>query len=147
MNADIILQFALVAVAVLWPTTDHEGAGFLCDVGRIHAQKGEIVEVTPEEPVPDPSPEPPSGESPPPEEDVEAVEEQRRTEAPMQFRHDQAASATAAAPQGQPGQPGQPAAATPPPEPFVREGRKVGRNEACPCGSGKKYKHCHGKLT
>ncbi|MGJ0506353.1 MAG: preprotein translocase subunit SecA [Methylocystis sp.] len=24
---------------------------------------------------------------------------------------------------------------------------KVGRNEACPCGSGKKYKHCHGKLT
>ena len=24
---------------------------------------------------------------------------------------------------------------------------KVGRNELCPCGSGKKYKHCHGKLT
>jgi preprotein translocase subunit SecA len=24
---------------------------------------------------------------------------------------------------------------------------KVGRNEACPCGSGKKYKHCHGALT
>ncbi|MFN6886294.1 SEC-C metal-binding domain-containing protein, partial [Proteus mirabilis] len=23
---------------------------------------------------------------------------------------------------------------------------KVGRNEPCPCGSGKKYKHCHGKL-
>ena len=31
--------------------------------------------------------------------------------------------------------------------PFVREGRKVGRNEPCPCGSGKKFKHCHGKLT
>jgi preprotein translocase subunit SecA len=30
--------------------------------------------------------------------------------------------------------------------PFVREGRKVGRNESCPCGSGKKYKQCHGKL-
>ena len=30
--------------------------------------------------------------------------------------------------------------------PFVREGRKVGRNEPCPCGSGKKYKQCHGKL-
>ena len=29
---------------------------------------------------------------------------------------------------------------------FVRDGRKVGRNEACPCGSGKKYKQCHGKL-
>jgi len=32
-------------------------------------------------------------------------------------------------------------------QPFVRQGRKVGRNEACPCGSGKKYKHCHGRLN
>ena len=32
-------------------------------------------------------------------------------------------------------------------ETFVREGEKVGRNSACPCGSGKKYKHCHGKLN
>ncbi len=32
-------------------------------------------------------------------------------------------------------------------EPFIREGRKIGSNEACPCGSGRKYKHCHGKLT
>ena len=30
--------------------------------------------------------------------------------------------------------------------PFVRAGAKVGRNDACPCGSGKKYKHCHGRL-
>ena len=30
--------------------------------------------------------------------------------------------------------------------PFVRQTRKVGRNEPCPCGSGKKYKQCHGKL-
>ncbi|MEJ2063123.1 MAG: preprotein translocase subunit SecA [Reinekea sp.] len=29
----------------------------------------------------------------------------------------------------------------------VRAGQKVGRNELCPCGSGKKYKHCHGKLA
>jgi len=29
----------------------------------------------------------------------------------------------------------------------VRGGQKVGRNDPCPCGSGKKYKHCHGKLT
>lgn len=28
---------------------------------------------------------------------------------------------------------------------FVREGKKIGRNEPCPCGSGKKYKHCHAK--
>ena len=33
------------------------------------------------------------------------------------------------------------------PQPAVRASQKVGRNEACPCGSGKKYKHCHGKLT
>jgi preprotein translocase subunit SecA len=33
------------------------------------------------------------------------------------------------------------------PQPFVRSGKKVGRNDPCPCGSGKKYKHCHGKLT
>jgi preprotein translocase subunit SecA len=32
-------------------------------------------------------------------------------------------------------------------QPVVRHGQKVGRNEPCPCGSGKKYKHCHGKLT
>jgi len=32
-------------------------------------------------------------------------------------------------------------------ESFVRSERKVGRNEPCPCGSGKKYKHCHGKLS
>ncbi|MCY4044514.1 MAG: preprotein translocase subunit SecA [Cellvibrionales bacterium] len=31
-------------------------------------------------------------------------------------------------------------------KPFVREGKKVGRNEPCPCGSGKKYKQCHGKM-
>ena len=31
--------------------------------------------------------------------------------------------------------------------PFVRAARKVGRNEPCPCGSGKKYKRCHGQLA
>jgi len=32
-------------------------------------------------------------------------------------------------------------------EPLVREGVKVGRNDPCPCGSGKKYKQCHGTLS
>ena len=32
-------------------------------------------------------------------------------------------------------------------QPFVREGHKIGRNDPCPCGSGKKYKQCHGKLS
>ena len=73
------------------------------------------------------------------ESDVAAVEEQRRSKAPMEFQH---AEASAMAAEG----------AEPPAEgeeehtPFVREGRKVGRNEPCPCGSGKKYKQCHGKL-
>ncbi|MDR9829451.1 preprotein translocase subunit SecA [Vibrio sp. FNV 38] len=32
-------------------------------------------------------------------------------------------------------------------QPTVREDRKVGRNEPCPCGSGKKFKQCHGKIN
>ena len=75
------------------------------------------------------------------QEDVEAVEEQRRAQGAMQFQHAQAQAAAAGGESG-----------GPPPdsgshEPFVRDGRKVGRNEPCPCGSGKKYKHCHGKLV
>ena len=45
------------------------------------------------------------------------------------------------APQGQPG-----ANASQPATPFKRRERKIGRNEPCPCGSGKKYKACHGAL-
>ena len=33
------------------------------------------------------------------------------------------------------------------PQQPVNNGPKVGRNDPCPCGSGKKYKHCHGKLS
>ncbi|MBA3504503.1 MAG: preprotein translocase subunit SecA [Betaproteobacteria bacterium] len=33
-----------------------------------------------------------------------------------------------------------------PPPPFTRAGAKIGRNDPCPCGSGKKYKHCHGRI-
>jgi len=32
-------------------------------------------------------------------------------------------------------------------ETSLREGPKIGRNDPCPCGSGKKYKHCHGQLS
>jgi len=32
-------------------------------------------------------------------------------------------------------------------QPFVRNTAKIGRNDPCPCGSGKKYKQCHGKLN
>ena len=30
--------------------------------------------------------------------------------------------------------------------PYQRESAKIGRNDPCPCGSGKKYKHCHGQV-
>ena len=85
------------------------------------------------------------------EQDVEAVEEQRSSAARMQFRHAEAqsaiASSSATVPRNLAG------AAQPGPQnsepitPFVRTDRKVGRNEPCPCGSGKKYKRCHGQLT
>ncbi len=32
-------------------------------------------------------------------------------------------------------------------KPFVRQDQKVGRNDPCPCGSEKKYKQCHGRIT
>ena len=41
----------------------------------------------------------------------------------------------------------QPAPLAPKPAPFVRQIGKVGRNDPCPCGSGKKYKQCHGRLS
>jgi preprotein translocase subunit SecA len=74
------------------------------------------------------------------ETDVEAVEQRRRASAPeMQYQH---AEASALADGGQaPAGEGEAQE-----QPFVRDGRKVGRNEPCPCGSGKKYKQCHGRL-
>jgi preprotein translocase subunit SecA len=41
----------------------------------------------------------------------------------------------------------EPAAAPAPAQPFRRFGEKVGRNDPCPCGSGKKYKQCHGRIA
>ncbi|MGB3935977.1 MAG: preprotein translocase subunit SecA, partial [Burkholderiales bacterium] len=47
----------------------------------------------------------------------------------------------------EPGAEGEPAAAPARKPQPVRVTQKIGRNDPCPCGSGKKYKHCHGKLT
>jgi preprotein translocase subunit SecA len=74
------------------------------------------------------------------ESDVEAVEQQRRSEAPRQYQH-----AEASAMGGQQEEEAAPAGAETH-TPYTRQGRKIGRNEPCPCGSGKKYKQCHGKL-
>ncbi len=80
-------------------------------------------------------------------EDVEAMDEQRRSQAPREYQHAEAQAATAgaapaAAPAGQPPRQAAPA----PVQQVVREGQKVGRNDPCPCGSGKKYKQCHGRI-
>jgi preprotein translocase subunit SecA len=81
------------------------------------------------------------------EQDVAKVEEQRRADPQrMQFQH-AAAPSVAQAP-GEPpaavagGGAAEPARAAP----AVRATRKVGRNEPCPCGSGLKYKQCHGRI-
>jgi preprotein translocase subunit SecA len=83
------------------------------------------------------------------ESDVDAVERQRRSDASMEYRHDEASAVSdeaGAVPAGTPEDSERPAQAAAQ-QPFVRGGRKVGRNEPCPCGSGKKFKHCHGKLS
>ncbi|MFB3125771.1 MAG: SEC-C metal-binding domain-containing protein, partial [Woeseiaceae bacterium] len=80
------------------------------------------------------------------QEDVERMEAQRRAVQAMEFQH---AEASALGQQQQAGAAGggAAAAATASHMPFVRSERKVGRNEPCPCGSGKKYKQCHGRLS
>ena len=79
------------------------------------------------------------------QEDVEKMEAQRRAAQAMEFRHAEASAlGEHQAPGGRRGGPA--AAAAPTATPFVRSAKKVGRNEPCPCGSGKKYKQCHGQL-
>jgi len=74
------------------------------------------------------------------EEDVQAIDEQMQAPREMRFEHaaapaldeyDEIVAVEEKAPE----------------QPFVRAGNKVGRNDPCPCGSGKKYKLCHGKLS
>jgi preprotein translocase subunit SecA len=71
------------------------------------------------------------------QQDVAAVEEAPAM-SNVRYQHadyDEALAAVAEAPR---------VAAAPPP--FTRAGQKVGRNDPCPCGSGKKYKYCHGRI-
>ena len=80
--------------------------------------------------------------------DVDEMERQRlemQAEAQLAFEHAEA-SAMGAEPQPPAQSDGSSTAFDPAEQPFVRTGRKVGRNEPCPCGSGKKFKQCHGQL-
>jgi preprotein translocase subunit SecA len=72
----------------------------------------------------------------------EEAERRRRLQSRMQLQHAEPAAITSDA---QPAAAAAPAPATAAP-PFVRGERKIGRNELCPCGSGRKYKHCHGAI-
>ncbi|CAH9019306.1 preprotein translocase subunit SecA [Candidatus Nitrosacidococcus sp. I8] len=80
------------------------------------------------------------------EADVEAVEDQRRNQTTMQYQHE-SANAMAEAEQQQTDTRDTSDIHETNKTPYIREERKVGRNEVCPCGSGKKFKHCHGKLN
>lgn len=71
------------------------------------------------------------------EQDIEAVERESNKPKQMQYNHPDAPNALT----------GDQQKAQAAQTPFVREQRKIGRNEPCPCGSGKKYKNCHGKLS
>jgi len=82
------------------------------------------------------------------EEEVAALEAQERAQAEavarqMQFQHADTGGLGADEEAEQARLAQQAAAHTP----VTRDGPKVGRNDPCPCGSGKKYKHCHGQLA
>lgn len=74
---------------------------------------------------------------------------QQARERSMKYIHNDASAEGTGEQSNQPRQPGQHSARSAnvsTEQPFVRGGKKIGRNEPCPCGSGKKFKQCHGKL-
>ncbi|WP_336367248.1 preprotein translocase subunit SecA [Marinobacter sp. C2H3] len=84
-------------------------------------------------------------------EEMEEVERRRKEEleqelARANMRHDES-SATAEAAAAAEAERGMAGGSDSQPETFVRQERKVGRNEPCPCGSGKKYKQCCGRVS
>ena len=85
------------------------------------------------------------------EEEVAAMEAEQRRQAAARAMDFQHAQSTGYDPMPQPGADGEGqqagAAVAAAAAPMVRNGPKVGRNDPCPCGSGKKYKHCHGALS
>ena len=75
------------------------------------------------------------------EQDLDDSAERRRAAAALKFQHAEATALGGGTAQASAKQ--RPETV----ETFKREAPKVGRNEACPCGSGKKFKQCHGKLA
>ena len=81
------------------------------------------------------------------EEEVQALEAQQRAQAEQQARSMQFQHAEAGAFGGDAMAPVEQPPAGTPSQPVFRDAPKVGRNDPCPCGSGKKYKQCHGSLS
>ncbi len=83
------------------------------------------------------------------ESEIERMEAERRQRAPqsMNFVHADMEQPGAAEAAGEGGHQAEQPPKKPQARPFVRQTRKIGRNEPCPCGSGKKYKQCHGRLS
>ncbi|HRQ66212.1 MAG TPA: preprotein translocase subunit SecA [Xanthomonadaceae bacterium] len=69
--------------------------------------------------------------------EMEAQQRRMAERAAMQFQHAEAGGFGEGEAEARPERP----------QTVVRDQPKVGRNEPCPCGSGKKYKHCHGRLA
>ena len=72
------------------------------------------------------------------EQDIQRMEEQRRAEQSMDFNKSENNSLLQQSVNN---------AKKNNNSPYIRSGKKVGRNDPCPCGSGKKYKQCCGKLN
>src|ERR1700674_3792761 len=78
---------------------------------------------------------------------AEEIETQEAVPKNAQYQHPDYSGASGAAAQESDDDVGVAGRPAPVVRPFVRSGGKIGRNDPCPCGSGKKYKQCHGKLT
>ncbi|MBX9675842.1 MAG: preprotein translocase subunit SecA [Methylotenera sp.] len=112
------------------PKQEYKREAFVLFENLLHAVKSEVTKVTMLVQVQT-------------RDDVEAVEQPQNV-ANVQYQHadfDEALANTTSDMAGENNPPIDSA------EPVVRDGIKVGRNDPCPCGSGKKYKQCHGVLS
>jgi len=75
------------------------------------------------------------------QEEIDALERQQQMPTDMNFEHAEAGLQVESEPVDEGD--GQQESA----QPFVRQDKKIGRNDPCYCGSGKKFKQCHGKLN
>jgi preprotein translocase subunit SecA len=78
---------------------------------------------------------------------IERKREEEKARARMNFQHQNVSSLAGGEQAAEPGQAQEQGQGQGRQTPFVRDVPKVGRNDPCPCGSGKKYKVCHGRIA